>query len=543
MKNSVFEIPKPQNEPVLSYLPGSKEREDLKQMISLLKKQKMHIPVIIGGKEIFTDETGNCVIPHEKEHILAYYHKAGEKEVHEAIQSAMDAKRIWDNLDWNERASIFLKAAALISGPYRALMNAATMLAQSKTAYQAEIDAVCELCDFFRFNAYFMDQIYKEQPENSHSVWNKTEYRSLEGFVFAITPFNFTSIAGNLPTSPALCGNTVVWKPSSASVYSNYLIMKILSEAGLPDGVINFIPGSGKQIGEIVLKDRHLAGVHFTGSTDTFDGIWKTVGEHISEYDTYPRLVGETGGKDFIFVHESADAEEVVSAIVRGAFEYQGQKCSAASRVYLPSGMEKETDDRLKKMVSEIKMGDPEDFRNFMAAVIDQPSFDKIKSYIDDAKESEEAEILCGGECSDQIGYFIEPTVIKTKNPSFKTMQEEIFGPVVTIYVYDESCLEETLRLCDGTSKYALTGAVFAKDPQAIREMSRILSQAAGNFYINDKPTGAVVGQQPFGGARKSGTNDKAGSKTNLMRWISQRSIKENFEPPKGFDYPYMQEE
>ena len=543
MNNGIFEIPTPQNEPILSYMPGSSEKSEIKQMISLLKKQQMHIPLIIGGKEVFTGDTDTCIIPHEKEHVLAYYHKAGEKEVHAAIHASLEAKQAWQQMCWEDRASIFLKAAALISGPYRSLMNAATMLSQSKTIYQAEIDAVCELCDFFRFNAYFLNQIYKEQPNNSHSVWNKTEYRPLEGFVFAITPFNFTSIAGNLPTAPAICGNTVIWKPSSTSVYSNYLIIKILMEAGLPAGVINFVPGSGKQIGDIVMKDKNLAGIHFTGSTETFDSIWKTVGENLADYRTYPRLIGETGGKDFIFVHESADAQEVVTAIVRGSFEYQGQKCSAASRVYIPSGMEKEVDDRLKQTVSEIKMGDPEDFRNFMSAVIDKNSFDKIQSYIDYAKNSDKAELLIGGGCDESVGYFIEPTVIKTTDPAFKTMQEEVFGPVVTIYIYDESKLNETLTLCDETSKYALTGAVFAKDREVIQQISQRLYHAAGNFYINDKPTGAVVGQQPFGGARKSGTNDKAGSKTNLMRWISQRSIKENFEPAKGFEYPYMNEE
>ena len=543
MNNGIFEIPTPQNEPILSYMPGSSEKSEIKQMISLLKKQQMHIPLIIGGKEVFTGDTDTCIIPHEKEHVLAYYHKAGEKEVHDAIHASLEAKQAWQQMCWEDRASIFLKAAALISGPYRSPMNAATMLSQSKTIYQAEIDAVCELCDFFRFNAYFLNQIYKEQPNNSHSVWNKTEYRPLEGFVFAITPFNFTSIAGNLPTAPAICGNTVIWKPSSTSVYSNYLIIKILMEAGLPAGVINFVPGSGKQIGDIVMKDKNLAGIHFTGSTETFDSIWKTVGENLADYRTYPRLIGETGGKDFIFVHESADAQEVVTAIVRGSFEYQGQKCSAASRVYIPSGMEKEVDDRLKQTVSEIKMGDPEDFRNFMSAVIDKNSFDKIQSYIDYAKNSDKAELLIGGGCDESVGYFIEPTVIKTTDPAFKTMQEEVFGPVVTIYIYDESKLNETLTLCDETSKYALTGAVFAKDREVIQQISQRLYHAAGNFYINDKPTGAVVGQQPFGGARKSGTNDKAGSKTNLMRWISQRSIKENFEPAKGFEYPYMNEE
>lgn len=543
MNNGIFEIPIPQNEPILSYMPGSSEKSEIKQKISLLKKQQMHIPLIIGGKEVFTGDTDTCIVPHEKEHVLAYYHKAGEKEVNDAINASLEAKQAWQQMSWEDRAAIFLKAAALISGPYRSLMNAATMLSQSKTIYQAEIDAVCELCDFFRFNAYFLNQIYKEQPNNSHSVWNKTEYRPLEGFVLAITPFNFTSIAGNLPTSPAICGNTVIWKPSSTSVYSNYLIIKILMEAGLPAGVINFIPGSGKQIGDIVIKDKNLAGIHFTGSTETFDSIWKTVGEHLKDYRTYPRLIGETGGKDFIFVHESADAQEVVTAIVRGSFEYQGQKCSAASRVYIPSSMEKEVDDRLKQTVSEIKIGDPEDFRNFMSAVIDKSSFDKIRSYIDYAKNSDKAELFIGGGCDESVGYFIEPTVIKTTDPAFKTMQEEVFGPVVTIYVYDESKLNETLTLCDETSKYALTGAVFAKDREVIQQISQRLYHAAGNFYINDKPTGAVVGQQPFGGARKSGTNDKAGSKTNLMRWISQRSIKENFEPAKGFEYPYMNEE
>ncbi|GAB4172435.1 MAG: L-glutamate gamma-semialdehyde dehydrogenase [Calditrichia bacterium] len=539
-----FNIPKPVNEPILSYGPGSREKELLKAKLKEMRENPIEIPVIIGGKEYKTNDFGEVRAPHNHSLILAKYYKATPELVQLAIEENLKAREKWAAMDWHQRASVFLKAAELLAGPWRYVLNAATMLGQSKNAFQAEIDSACELIDFWRFNPWYMQQIYEEQPPYSPSpTWNRTEFRPLEGFIFAITPFNFTSIGGNLPTSPAMMGNVVLWKPAQTSLLSSYYIMKLLEEAGLPAGVINFIPGTGRVIGDVALKHPDLAGIHFTGSTNTFQFMWKTVGENIKAYKTYPRIVGETGGKDFVFVHQSADVDAVVAALVRGAFEYQGQKCSAASRAYIPRSL---WDTIREKMVAElktIKMGDVENFTNFMNAVIDKPAFDTITEYIDYAKKSEEAEIVYGGNYDDSKGYFIDPTVVLTTNPHFKLMEEEIFGPVLTIYVYEDEKFEETLKLCDTTSPYGLTGAVFAQDRNAIVVAEKALVNAAGNFYINDKPTGAVVGQQPFGGSRASGTNDKAGSALNLLRWVSQRSVKENFNPPKDYRYPFMAEE
>jgi len=542
VSNAVFKIEKPKNEPVLSYAPGTKEREELKARLIELRTQEIEIPLIIGGKEVRTGKLGMCIIPHNKEVVIGRYHMAGEKEVNDAIEAALAARHDWESMPWEHRASIFLKAAEMLAGPCRSTINAATMLCQSKTAYQAEIDSACELIDMLKFNAYFLNEIYKEQPESTKDSWNRMEYRALEGFVFAVTPFNFTSIAGNLPTSAAMAGNVVLWKPASSAVYSAYHVMTILRKAGLPDGVINFIPGPGNVLGSIALLNPWLAGVHFTGSTATFQSMWQTVGQNLPNYRTYPRLVGETGGKDFVFVHPSADLEPLVTALVRGAFEFQGQKCSAASRAYVPESMWPALKKRLVEEISTIKMGDIEDFTNFMGAVIDAQAFRSIKGYIDYAKESPEAEIICGGNADDSVGFFIEPTVIVTTNPRFKTMEEEIFGPVLTIYIYKDEEIEEALDLCDSTSIYGLTGAVFAQDREAIVKIEKRLTHAAGNFYINDKPTGAVIAQQPFGGARASGTNDKAGSKINMMRWVSPRAIKEHLNPPVGYRYPFMDE-
>jgi 1-pyrroline-5-carboxylate dehydrogenase len=542
VSNAVFKIEKPKNEPVLSYAPGTKEREELKARLVELRTQEIEIPLIIGGKEVRTGKLGMCIIPHNKEVVIGRYHMAGEKEVNDAIEAALAARHDWESMPWEHRASIFLKAAEMLAGPCRSTINAATMLCQSKTAYQAEIDSACELIDMLKFNAYFLNEIYKEQPESTKDSWNRMEYRALEGFVFAVTPFNFTSIAGNLPTSAAMAGNVVLWKPASSAVYSAYHVMTILRKAGLPDGVINFIPGPGNVLGSIALLNPWLAGVHFTGSTATFQSMWQTVGQNLPNYRTYPRLVGETGGKDFVFVHPSADLEPLVTALVRGAFEFQGQKCSAASRAYVPESMWPALKKRLVEEISTTKMGDIEDFTNFMGAVIDAQAFRSIKGYIDYAKESPEAEIICGGNADDSVGFFIEPTVIVTTNPRFKTMEEEIFGPVLTIYIYKDEEIEEALDLCDSTSIYGLTGAVFAQDREAIVKIEKRLTHAAGNFYINDKPTGAVIAQQPFGGARASGTNDKAGSKINMMRWVSPRAIKEHLNPPVGYRYPFMDE-
>ena len=542
VSNAVFKIEKPKNEPVLSYAPGTKEREELKARLVELRTQEIEIPLIIGGKEVRTGKLGMCIIPHNKEVVIGRYHMAGEKEVNDAIEAALAARHDWESMPWEHRASIFLKAAEMLAGTCRCTINAATMLCQSKTAYQAEIDSACELIDMLKFNAYFLNEIYKEQPESTKDSWNRMEYRALEGFVFAVTPFNFTSIAGNLPTSAAMAGNVVLWKPASSAVYSAYHVMTVLRKAGLPDGVINFIPGPGNVLGSIALLNPWLAGVHFTGSTATFQSMWQTVGQNLPNYRTYPRLVGETGGKDFVFVHPSADLEPLVTALVRGAFEFQGQKCSAASRAYVPESMWPALKKRLVEEISTTKMGDIEDFTNFMGAVIDAQAFRSIKGYIDYAKESPEAEIICGGNADDSVGFFIEPTVIVTTNPRFKTMEEEIFGPVLTIYIYKDEEIEEALDLCDSTSIYGLTGAVFAQDREAIVKIEKRLTHAAGNFYINDKPTGAVIAQQPFGGARASGTNDKAGSKINMMRWVSPRAIKEHLNPPVGYRYPFMDE-
>ncbi|MFX0116190.1 MAG: L-glutamate gamma-semialdehyde dehydrogenase [Candidatus Hodarchaeota archaeon] len=552
MTDGFFHVPKPENEPILGYLAGSPERLELKSKLRELKNKKIEIPLIIGGKEIRTGNLGECRPPHDHQHILADYHRAGPEEVRQAIDAALAARQIWGEMDWHERAAIFLKMADLLAGPYRSTLNAATMLSQSKNVFQAEIDAACELVDFFRFNTHYMTQIYQEQPYSPKFQWNQVDYRPLEGFIFAVTPFNFTSIAGNLPTAPAIMGNVVVWKPASSAVYSAYYLMKLFQKAGLPAGVINFIPGSGAEVGDLVLAHESLAGVHFTGSTAVLQHIMQKIhgclckdcsDDEIPTYRNIPRIVGETGGKDFVFAHSSADVDELVAALVRGAFEYSGQKCSAASRTYIPESLWDPVKTKLISAFKEIRMGDVEDFRTLINAVIDRAAFRKITSYIEHARESPETDIIAGGTYDDTKGYFIAPTVVLTRNPSHKLICEEIFGPVLTVYVYPDSKYEETLRLCDQTSPYGLTGAIFAKDRQAITTAARILRYSAGNFYINDKPTGAVVGQQPFGGARASGTNDKAGSMFNLLRWVSPRTIKENFLPPRYFAYPYMVEE
>ncbi|NLM41163.1 MAG: L-glutamate gamma-semialdehyde dehydrogenase [Firmicutes bacterium] len=542
MSNGIFQVPRPQNEPVFAYGPGSPEKAKLKAALEELKGQEIEIPLFIDGKEVRTGRLGDCVIPHNHKHRLGQFHQAGPAEVQAAIDAALRARKEWAAMPWEERAGIFIKAAEILAHEHRYLVNAATMLGLSKTPYQAEIDSACELADFWRFNVYYMEEIYRQQPRSTPLSWNRVEHRGLEGFIFAVTPFNFTSIAGNLPTAPAMMGNTVVWKPASSAVYPAYFIMKILEEAGLPPGVINFIPGPGSTVGDIVLKHRDLAGIHFTGSTETFQNMWKTVGENIHNYRTYPRIVGETGGKDFVFAHHTADIQALVVALVRGAFEFQGQKCSAASRAYIPASIWPEVKERLIAMTKELKVGDVSDFTTFMGAVIDKKAFDNIVSYIEYAKNSPEATILVGGDYDDSTGYFIYPTIVQTTNPKFKLMEEEIFGPVLTVYVYPDEQLEETLELCNTTSPYGLTGAIFARDRRAIVAMSRALSEAAGNFYVNDKPTGAVVSQQPFGGARASGTNDKAGSMLNLLRWVSQRTIKEHPLPPRCYRYPHMDE-
>jgi 1-pyrroline-5-carboxylate dehydrogenase len=543
LNNAVFKVPTPANEPNYDYAPGTPERAKLKEAIDELAGRKIEIPLIIGGQEIRTGKLGQVVMPHDHQHVLAEYHMAGEAEIKLAIQAAMAAKKKWAALRWEERAAIFLKAAELLSTKYRFKMNAASMLATSKSAWQAEIDATCELIDFLRFNVLYAEQIYSEQPPISpKGVWNSLQQRPLEGFILAVTPFNFTAIAGNLPTAPAIMGNTVLLKPASSCVYTPYLLMQILKEAGLPDGVINFIPGSGAQVGGLCLPHRDLGGIHFTGSTRVFQNMWQTVGENLPNYKSYPRIVGETGGKDFIVAHQSADLRKLATGIIRGAFEYQGQKCSAASRAYIPASLWPSLRTELESDLAKIKMGPPTDFGNFFNAVIDQAAFDSIREFIDHAHASQDAEVIIGGRCDDSVGYFIEPTVILTSNPHFRTMEEEIFGPVITIYVYPDSEYEQTLELCDQTSPYALTGAVFASERSAVSLALTKLENAAGNFYINDKPTGAVVGQQPFGGARASGTNDKAGARINLLRWVSPRTIKETFDAPESFEYPFMGE-
>lgn len=542
MSNGFFKVPTPVNEPVKNFAPGSPERASLKVQLEKMASTEVEIPIIIGGKEIRTGKLGECRMPHDHQHVLGRYHQADASHVALAAEAAHEAWQTWSTMPWEHRAAVFLKAGELLAGPYRDILNAATMLGQSKTCFQAEIDAACELIDFFRFNVAFMTDIYKQQPLVSPlPTWNRSSYRALEGFVFSITPFNFTSIAANLAAAPAMMGNTIIWKPSDTAVYSGYYLMKLFEEAGLPPGVINFIPGPPEEIGDAALAHPDLAGVHFTGSTRVFNHIWKTVGTQIEQYKAYPRIVGETGGKDFIFAHESADVEALAVAIVRGAFEFQGQKCSAASRAYVPTNIWPAVRDRVIELTATIKMGDISDFSNFMGAVIDERAFDKISGYQEKARAASDATIICGGHADKSKGYFIEPTVIETSNPNFASMCEEIFGPVITIYPYEPSAFEETLEICNNTSPYALTGAIFSQDRHAILTADAAFTHAAGNYYINDKPTGAVVGQQPFGGARASGTNDKAGSMLNLLRWTNARSIKENFVPPKTIGYPHMQ--
>ena len=542
MANAYFKIAEPDNEPILPYTPGSPEKAAVKVKLDEMKNETVDIPLIIGGMEVRTGNTGVLRVPHDHTLDLGVYHKAGEAEVAMAIDAALEARETWAEMPWEHRVSVILKAAELLAGPWRQTVNAATILGQSKTIFQSEIDAVCELIDFWRFNCCYLTQLMGEQPASSAGIWNRLEYRGLEGFVFAVSPFNFTSIGGNLPTAPALTGCVSLWKPSSSAVYSAYYVMKLLEEAGLPPGVVNFIPGSGGDVGDPVLRSPDLAGIHFTGSTATFQHMWRTVGANISSMKYYPRIVGETGGKDFIFAHPSADVDALVIAALRGAFEYQGQKCSAASRMYVPTSIWAEFKEKYVAEVGKIRMGDPSDFTNFMSAVIDEAAFSSITSYIDYARDAGDAELITGGGYTDAKGWFIEPTTIVTTDPRFKTMVEEIFGPVLTIYVYEDEKLEETVTLCDTTSPYALTGAVFAQDRQAVVAISNALRHAAGNFYINDKPSGAVVGQQPFGGGRASGTNDKAGSAMNLLKWMSARTIKETFVPPKDWHYPFMGE-
>lgn len=541
MPKGIYKVPVPHNEPVKSYAPGSAERKELQAMLKELRSKELDIPMYIGGKEVRSDKKARLAPPHDHQHTLGHFHKSDKAHVSQAIDAALAAREQWVNLGWEHRASIFLKAAELIAGPYRAKLNAATMLGQSKNAFQAEIDSACEIIDFLRFNVKYMAEIYSEQPESAPGIWNRLEWRPLEGFVYALTPFNFTAIAGNLPTSCAMMGNVVVWKPSNTQVYSANVLMEIFRKAGVPDGVINLIYPSGPDAAEVIFNHRDFAGIHFTGSTEVFQNIWQTIGNNIHKYRSYPRIVGETGGKDFILAHRSADAKEVATAISRGAFEYQGQKCSAASRAYIPSNLWSEVKELVLADLKSMKMGPTEDFTNFINAVIDEKSFDKLASYIDAAKKDSNAEIIAGGNYDKSKGYFIEPTIIQAKDPKYITMCEELFGPVLTLYVYDENKFEETCELVDNTSIYALTGAIFSQDRYAIELATKKLVNSAGNFYINDKPTGAVVGQQPFGGARGSGTNDKAGAKINLLRWVTPRTIKETFVPPVDYRYPFLQ--
>jgi 1-pyrroline-5-carboxylate dehydrogenase len=540
--NTPPRIPTPINEPVLSYAPGTRERAELKQTLKDMGGRPIEIPVVVGGKEIRTGRTVDAVMPHCHQHVLAKVHQAGPDEVAGAVAAARAAWKEWSSASLADRAAVFLKAADLLATRWRPVVNAATMLGQSKTAHQAEIDAACELIDFWRFNARFAEQIHAEQPISAPGTWNALDYRALEGFVYAITPFNFTSIGGNLSTAPAIMGCTVVWKPAATAAYSNYFLLKLLEEAGLPPGVVNFVPGPASQISERVIADRHLGGIHFTGSTEVFQSLWKQVATNLTGYADYPRLVGETGGKDFILAHASADVDALATGLVRGAFEYQGQKCSAASRAYVPDSIWPKVKERVLGMLAGLKVGDPANFTNFMGAVIDGKSFAKIKTYIDAAKSDPKAKVLFGGGCDDSDGYFVQPTLIQVEDPAYRTMCEEIFGPVLSLYVYPERQWAETLALVDRTSPYALTGAVFAQDRRAVAEAQAALRYAAGNFYVNDKPTGAVVGQQPFGGARASGTNDKAGSLLNLVRWTSARAVKETFVPPRDPAYPFMAE-
>ena len=538
MTKGFFNVPVAKNEPVKSYSPGSPERKELKAMIATMRSKVVELPMFIGGKEVKSAHKIEIHPPHDIKHLLGYFYQGDESHVNQAIDAALQARSAWSELGWQHRAAIFLKAADLLAGPYRAKINAATMLGQSKNAYQAEIDAACELADFYRYGVKCMTQIYEMQPESNPGMWNYNEFRPLEGFVFALTPFNFTSIAGNLPVAPVMMGNVCVWKPSKTAVYSAAVIMEILKEAGLPDGVINLVYVSGPAAGKIIFTHPDFAGIHFTGSTGVFQDIWKTIGENIFRIKSYPRIVGETGGKDFIFADPTSDSKTLATAIVRGSFEYQGQKCSAASRVYVPASIWEKTWKEAVSQLQRMKMGPPEDFTNFVNAVIDEASFDKLKGFIDQAREDQDAEVIYGGNCDKSKGYFIQPTVILAKKGDYITMKEELFGPVVTIFVYDDAKIEETLTLVDTTSAYALTGAIFSQNRYAIEHMTKRLSNAAGNFYINDKPTGAVVGQQPFGGARGSGTNDKAGSVFNMLRWVSIRTIKETFVPATDFMYP-----
>ncbi len=540
MTHGTFKTPPPINEPVRSYAPGSPERASLEKRLMEMAAETVEVPLIIGGQEVRTGNTREMVMPHNHAHVMGSFHQAGEAEVQQAIEAADAAKQAWADMPWEERAAIFLKAGELLQGPWRDTINAATMLGQSKTCHQAEIDAACELIDFWRFNVSYMEQLYSEQPESAPGMWNRVEHRPLDGFVFAITPFNFTSIAGNLPTAPAMLGNTCLWKPASTSVLSNYYLMKMLEEAGLPAGVINFLPGSGAAVGNPVLADRRLAGVHFTGSTAVFQGIWGTIGNSIAQYEQYPRLVGETGGKDFVFAHSSTEPQGLAVALLRGAFEFQGQKCSAASRAYIPRSLWDDVRTRLAGMVAELGVGDVCDFSNFMGALIDSSAFNKLKSAIDGAQADSAADVVIGGQYDDSVGYFVHPTVVQVQDPKHDLMRTEFFGPLLTVYVYEDERYEETLELCNSTSEYALTGAIFGTDRAAIRVGVDKLRFAAGNFYINDKPTGAVVGQQPFGGSRASGTNDKAGSLLNLTRWVSPRTMKETFVTPTDYKYPYL---
>ncbi|MEZ5008676.1 MAG: L-glutamate gamma-semialdehyde dehydrogenase [Chitinophagales bacterium] len=540
MQKGIFKVPTPINETVLSYAPGTQEREALQKELKRRKSITVDIPMYIGGKEVRTGDKRSLHPPHEHQHTLGHYHYGDASHVNDAINAALAAKQSWSGLPWENRAAIFLKAADLISGPYRASINAATMLGQSKNAYQAEIDAACEFADFLRFNVKFMTEIYEDQPISSPLVWNKIEYRPLEGFIFALTPFNFTAIAGNLGSAPAMLGNTIVWKPADTQVYAAQVIMEIFIEAGLPDGVINLVYVDGPVAGDVIFNHKDFAGLHFTGSTGVFQHLWITIGNNINKYKSYPRIVGETGGKDFIIAHPSAKVKALSTAIVRGAFEYQGQKCSAASRAYIPKSLWAEVVKNVKADLAEIKMGSVEDFGNFINAVISEPAFDKITGYIEQAKKDDNVEIVAGGNFDKSKGYFIEPTIIKANDPKYRTMCEELFGPVLTVYVYEDDQYEAILRLADETSPYALTGAIFSQDRFAVQQALDVLENAAGNFYINDKPTGAVVGQQPFGGGRGSGTNDKAGAKQNLLRWVSCRTIKETMVPAEDYKYPFL---
>jgi len=542
MNNAVYNFHSPQNEPVLGYLKGSPERKGIEEELLRQTQLKIEIPLIIGGKEVKTGDTDTVIMPHNHGHVLATYHKAGPKEVEMAIKAAKDAHRLWSSTAWTIRASILLKAAELIATKYRHTVNAATMLGQSKTIHQSEIDAVCEVIDFLKYNVSYAGKIYESQPKSTYNQLNRMEYRALEGFVFAVSPFNFTSIASNLNMAPVMMGNTTIWKPATTAILSNYYLMKIYMEAGLPAGVINFLPGKGSTIGNAVVKSPDFAGLHFTGSNGTFNHLWREVSENLTTYKSYPRLVGETGGKDFIFVHPSADVQEVATAAIRGAFEYQGQKCSAVSRMYIPNSLWPELKTKMVDKAENMKMGNVIDFENFMNAVIEESAFDKIAGYIDEAKNSDDAEIIAGGTYDKSEGYFIRPTIIQALNPKYKSMKEEIFGPVLTVFVYDDKDLDEAVELCDTTSPFGLTGAVFARDRIAAAKICEQLRYAAGNFYINDKPTGAIVGLQPFGGSRASGTNDKAGGEFNLVRWISPRTIKETFVPATEYLYPYMKE-